>query len=102
MNLHYNDTVETVVYGALRDRIGQFEQVVARLQPILARMPREIADAVLASGGNPDAQNIADQIRQQVSEEEQGGFDIDAALDTELAMPDRPSVTGRPGRPSIA
>ena len=82
-------TVETTVYGALRDRIGLFEQVVGRLQPILARMPREIADAVLAGGGNPNAPNIADRIKRQVFEDEQSGFDIDAALDTDLGMPDR-------------
>ena len=88
-NLHYEGTVETAVYAALRDRIGLFEQVVGRLQPILARMPREITDAVLAGGGSPDAQNIADRIKRQVSEEEQSGFDIDAALDTALAIPVR-------------
>jgi superfamily II DNA or RNA helicase len=89
VNLHYEETVETAVYSALRDRIGLFEQVVGRLQPILARMPREITDAVLAGGASSDAQNVADRIRRQVSEEEQGGFDIDAALDTDLAMPNR-------------
>ena len=91
VNLHYEGTVETAVYGALRDRIGLFEQVVGRLQPILARMPREIADAVLAGTGRPDASNIADRIKRRVSEEEQSGFDIDAALDTDLDMPDRDS-----------
>ena len=90
VNLHYEGTVETAVYAALRDRIGLFEQVVGRLQPILARMPREIADAVLAGGSRLDAPNVADRINRQVSEEEQGGFDIDAALDTDLAMPQRP------------
>ena len=89
VNLHYEGTVETAVYGALRERIGLFEQVVGRLQPILARMPREIADAVLAGGSSPDAQNIADRIKRQVSEEEQSGFDIDAGLDTDLGMRDR-------------
>ena len=89
VNLHYERTVETAVYSALRSRIGLFEQVVGRLQPILARMPREIADAVLAGGNGPDAQNVADRIKRRVSEEEQNGFDIDAALDVDLTMPDR-------------
>ena len=89
VNLHCDGTVETAVYGALRDRIGLFEQVVGRLQPILARMPREIADAVLAGAESPDAPNIADRINQRVSEEERRGFDIDAALDTDLRMPAR-------------
>ena len=89
VNLHYSGTVETAVYGALRDRIGLFEQVVGRLQPILARMPGEIADAVLAGRGSADARNIAERIKRQVTEEEQSGFDIDAALDTDPAMPAR-------------
>ena len=89
VNLHYEGTVETAVYGALRRRIGLFEQVVGRLQPILARMPREIINAVLAGGSGPDAQNVADRIERCVSEEEKSGFDIDAALDANLAMPDR-------------
>ena len=37
VNLHYEGTVETDVYRALRSRIGLFEAVVGRLQPILAR-----------------------------------------------------------------
>lgn len=89
VNLHYEGTVETAVYGALRDRIGLFEQVVGRLQPILARLPRQIADAVLAGRGSRDTSSIADRIRRQVSEEEQCGFDIDAALGTDPGMPDR-------------
>ena len=89
VNLHYEGTVETAVYAALRDRIGLFEQVVGRLQPILARLPREIADAVLAGRGSPHTSSIADRIRRQVSEEEQGGFDIDVALDADPAMPVR-------------
>ncbi len=89
VNLHYEGTVETAVYGALRDRIGLFEQVVGRLQPILARLPKEIADAVLAGRGSPHTSSIADRIRQQVSEVEQDGFDIDTALDTDPVMPVR-------------
>ena len=39
VNLHYRDTVESDVYISLRKRINLFEQVVGRLQPILARLP---------------------------------------------------------------
>ena len=63
VNLRYEETVETAVYNALRDRIGLFEQVVGRLQPIPARMPLEIADAVLAGSGRPKAPNIAERIK---------------------------------------
>ena len=46
INLHYEGTVETDVYRALRKRIGLFESVVGRLQPILARLPRTISETV--------------------------------------------------------
>ena len=90
VNLHYEGTVETAVYRALRRRIGLFEQVVGRLQPILAEMPRAIGDAVLAGREVADLQNVADRIEQRASTDEQSGFDIDAALDAELAIPERP------------
>ena len=90
VNLHYEGTVETAVYRALRRRIGLFQQVVGRLQPILAQMPGAIADAVLAGRETADIQNVADQIERRASETEQSGFDIDATLDADLAMPERP------------
>ena len=90
VNLHYEGTVETAVYRALRRRIGLFEHVVGRLQPILAEMPRAIGEAVLAGREDADLQNVADRIEHRASTEEQRGFDIDAALDAELALPERP------------
>ena len=92
VNLHYEGTVETDVYKALRNRIGLFETVVGRLQPILARLPRAIADAVL-SGEDKDPRgraNVVDAIEQQAHEAEGRGFDIDAVTETDLAMPSRP------------
>ena len=89
VNLHYEGTVETAVYRALRRRIGLFEQVVGRLQPILAEMPKAISDAVLAGREAADFRNVADRIEHRASAEEQSGFDIDAALDAELAIPER-------------
>ena len=41
VNLQYEGTVETDVYRALRSRIGLFESVVGRLQPILASLRQE-------------------------------------------------------------
>ncbi len=90
VNLHYEGTVETAVYRALRRRIGLFEQVVGRLQPILAEMPRAIGDAVLAGREAADLRNVADGFEQRAAAEAQSGFDIDAALDADLAMPERP------------
>ena len=93
VNLHYEDTVETDVYRALRQRIQLFETVVGRLQPILAQLPRTIANAVLAkragSGGAKDA-NPTDPvvaIQRQTEEAQSSGFDLDAALDEAIAPP---------------
>ena len=89
VNLHYKDTVETDVYRALRRRIGLFQNVVGRLQPILSRMPRTLAAAVLAGRHSADARKAADQIVRHVDKEEKDGFDIDAALDARLDVPER-------------
>ena len=91
VNLHYEGTVETAVYRALRRRIGLFQQVVGRLQPILAEMPKAITDAVLAGRDATDSRNVADRIEHRASEDVRSGFDIDAALDADLAVPQLPS-----------
>ena len=97
VNLHYEGTVETDVYRALRSRIGLFESVVGRLQPILAHLPRTISQTVL-SGEDRDAverADIVDAIERQAREAEGRGFDIDAVTEEDLALPARPpsSVT---------
>ena len=89
VNLHYEGTVETAIYRALRRRIGLFEQVVGRLQPILAQIPKAISDAVLAGRDTADFRDVADRIEHRASTEEKSGFDIDAALDADLAVPER-------------
>ena len=93
INLHYEDTVETDVYRALRDRIGLFESVVGRLQPILARMPRTISETVLSGGrrSQQEAADLADRIQQEAREAEQTGFDLDAVTEADLAMPALPA-----------
>ena len=91
VNLHYQDTVETDVYQALRSRIGLFESVVGRLQPILAHMPQMISQTVL-SGHNRDAReraNAVDAIEQEAREHEGRGFDIDTMTESDIAMPAR-------------
>ena len=89
VNLHYEGTVETDVYRALRSCIGLFETVVGRLQPILARLPRTISDSVLSGGGRDDTKRakVANDIERQAREA--SGFDLDAALGDDLAMPER-------------
>ena len=67
INLHYEDTVETDVYRALRERIGLFESVVGRLQPILARMPQTISEAVLSGARRSQRRNGRPRIRSGAS-----------------------------------
>ena len=89
VNLHYQDTIETDVYRALRNRIGLFESVVGRLQPILAQLPRMISQTVLAGEGR-DARgrvSLVDAIEQQTREREGRGFDIDTVTESDLSMP---------------
>ena len=93
VNLHYEDTIETDVYRVLRNRIGLFKAVVGRLQPILAQLPRTIADAVVSGAAGregPERANVTDAIERQARQAEAGGFDLDAALDADVTLPDRP------------
>ena len=91
VNLHYEDTVEADVYRALRERIGLFESVVGRLQPILAQLPRIISKTVLSGETRDDRSraNAIDAIEQQARAAEGKGFDIDSVTDEDLAMPER-------------
>ena len=85
VNLHYEDTVETDVYQALRDRIGLFEAVVGRLQPILAELPRSITAEVLAGRASTDS--LAHRLAGRIDAAEGGGFDLDEVLEEDLEMP---------------
>ena len=91
INLHYDGTVETDVYRALRNRIGLFESVVGRLQPILAQLPRTISRTVLSGEERLETRraNVVDEIERQAQETERAGFNIDDVTDEELTMPER-------------
>ncbi|WP_237402083.1 helicase-related protein, partial [Francisella tularensis] len=56
INLHYEDTVESDIYLALRERIGLFSQYVGKLQPILATLPKSIANAALSNRSGQEQQ----------------------------------------------
>ncbi len=92
VNLHYEGTIETDIYRSLRKRIGLFESVVGRLQPILARLPRKITQNVLAgeSRDAPERADLVEAIERETDEHRNGGFDIDAIMDSDLVMPERP------------
>lgn len=91
VNLMYEDTVETDVYRALRSRIGLFTAVVGKLQPILASLPRRIADATLAPAAErTDVRGrLIGSLDAAVTEAE-SGFDIDEATAAALEEPMRP------------
>ena len=93
VNLHYADTVEADVYRALRQRIRLFEQVVGRLQPILARLPTLISDRVLAGRARleEERQEAVNEVEREADQVGAGGFDIDALTDTDLMEPVLPS-----------
>jgi len=94
VNLHYEGTVETDVYRALRERIALFETVVGRLQPILAQLPGTITSAVLGKGAarGPNARsNAVAEIERQAAQAEAAGFDLDATLgEDDLQLPPAP------------
>jgi ERCC4-related helicase len=91
VNLHYEHTVETDVYRALHERIDLFTRFVGKLQPILARLPREIAEATLASRSDKEQRRAAlvSDIKADVDRIKQSGFDLDeiAASELDLAWP---------------
>ncbi len=86
INLHYEGTVETDVYRALRSRIRLFETVVGPLQPILASLPGEISGAVLQGR----REGLGDAVAAKASSDASPVFDIDASVDAELRIPERP------------
>ncbi|MFO1357160.1 DEAD/DEAH box helicase [Plasticicumulans sp.] len=94
VNLHYEDTVETDVYRALRERIGLFQSFVGRLQPILARLPRAIETATLGGAqarehATADVLAEAERLRSAAPD----GFDLDE-ITAELSEPlTRPAAT---------
>jgi hypothetical protein len=92
VNLHYAATIETDVYQALRTRIGLFETVVGRLQPILAKLPTLISDRVLHGRTKPAEarQVMVDEIEADADRIRATGFDIDEVTDADLAEPQHP------------
>jgi SNF2 family DNA or RNA helicase len=95
VNLHYEGTVETDVYMALRRRIHLFESVVGRLQPILATMSSVITGHVLGNRSHDPAARAAltGELEQQAEQARREGFDLDAMLDSDLQEPPRPTPT---------
>ena len=91
INLHYENTIETDVYMALRERINLFSNFVGKLQPILARLPRTIAENALAGREDQERrlQQMNSQLEQEVRDAEQASFDLDEITDRDLDDPVR-------------
>lgn len=90
VNLAYRDTVEADVYFALRRRINLFEGMVGRLQPILARLPKQFGEVALEKKENKEAarQRLVADLEQTARESEQASLDIDEVGADALDMPD--------------
>ncbi len=59
-NFYYDGTVEAKVYKKLRDRINAFTTVVGNLQPILAKVPTFIEQAVMSADPEEEGVLLAD------------------------------------------
>jgi hypothetical protein len=95
VNLHYEDTVETDVYRALRARIGLFTKFVGKLQPILSALPREIAQTTLRKPTEERLRQRAElvsRIEGEIVQTQQAGFDLDAITEADLEEPERPEA----------
>lgn len=94
VNLHYSGTVETDVYIALRKRIGLFETVVGKLQPILARLPSRISTTVLQKDEaerERARQSIVDELEIEVEQSRtDNAFDLDHTVREALEPIKRP------------
>ena len=91
INMAYADTVEADVYFALSERIGLFQGVVGKLQPILSQIPRQFENAVLTPGDREKGRHEAvTNIQRLVDEQDAEGFDIDAVSEADLEQPEFP------------
>lgn len=79
VNLHLDGTVEADVYRALKGRIAMFEQVVGKLQPILAKASSSISQATLVSRDQREKAR-ASAVAAVEQEPEIKGLDLDDVL----------------------
>jgi hypothetical protein len=91
-NLHYEDTIETDVYLALRKRINLFSQFIGKLQPILARLDRRIQSMVfdLPEDRGARRRELVDNLESEIAQAEGAAFDLDEITESDLEIPSRP------------
>jgi SNF2 family DNA or RNA helicase len=89
INLAYADTVEADVYFALSQRIGLFNGVIGKLQPILAQLPREFEAAALRRAEDRDKgrHEAVRNVELLVGAADAAKFDIDEVSDADLMPP---------------
>ncbi len=92
VNLHCEDTVETDVYRALRERIDLFTNFVGKLQPILAKLPGAISKVALSKSRDKETgrMELVSDIASEANKLDAAGFDLDEAVDEEPVPPPRP------------
>lgn len=91
VNLHYEGTVEADAYRVLRERIGLFQSVIGKLQPILAELPQRLSQAVLEPGGGTSTRSgIAGDIAARLQAAEADSFDLNALTDDDWKPRQRP------------
>ena len=92
VNLHYADTVEADVYDALRHRIQLFQSFVGQLQPILARLPKAIADTALQGRAERERtrHELVSHLNTAVDEAQSGGFDLNEVTGADIEAPTLP------------
>jgi len=91
VNLQYNDTIETVVYRVLQERIGFFTSVVGRLQPILSSVSQRISAAVLGTDTSL-RDRLAAGIEEDIAAANAASFDLDSLIVSELEIDQRPQA----------
>jgi len=79
INLHLDGTVEADVYRALKTRIASFEQIVGKLQPILAKASSSISQATLVCREQREKARAA-AVAAVEQEPEIKGLDLDDGL----------------------
>ncbi|HEX8341205.1 MAG TPA: helicase-related protein [Tepidisphaeraceae bacterium] len=92
VNLAYADTVEADVYFALSQRIGLFNGVIGKLQPILAQLPKEFEAAALRRAEDRDKgrHEAVRNVDLLVTAADAATFDIDEVSDADLVAPSFP------------
>jgi SNF2 family DNA or RNA helicase len=92
VNLQYEDTIETLVYRVLQERIGFFTSVVGRLQPILSTVSQRIAAAVLATNAAADENQLAAGLEVAIAAADASSFDLDSLVVSEVGIDQRPKA----------